>query len=80
MKKKAIEKYEDMLKEQKHIRSYGFVVSLKWPWLECSPDVIVIENGVPVGCVEIKCPHSCKDLCIANAVNREKHFLKQIHT
>ena len=31
-----------------------------------------MRNGVPEGCVEIKCSHASKDLCISDAVNCKK--------
>ena len=72
---KAIKKYEEIPKVDETVRSCGFVVSPKWPWLGCSPDGIVMRNGVPEGCVEIKCSHASKDLCISDAVNCKKKLL-----
>ena len=76
---KAILKYEeDMLKGDGVVRSCGLVVSPKWPWLACSPDGVVVKGGVPVGCVEIKCPYASKDLNISEAVHSStRFFLKQ---
>ena len=72
---KAIKKYEEILTGDETVRSCGFVVSPKRPWLGCSPDGIVMRNGVPEGCVEIKCSHASKDLCISDAVNCKKKLL-----
>ena len=76
----AILKYQDeMLKEEDtNVRSCGFVISPKWPWLGCSPDGIVVKSGIPVGCIEVKCPYSIKDTSICEAVQNSKSFcLKQ---
>lgn len=60
------------------VRSCWLVVSPKWPWLGCSPDGVVVKGGVPVGCVEIKCPYASKDLNISEAVHSStRFFLKQ---
>ena len=40
------------------VKKCGFVISPTWPWLGCSPDGIIFENDIPVGCLEIKCPYS----------------------
>ena len=61
-------------KENVEIKNCGFVVSPKWPMLGCSPDGIVLENGVPIGCLEIKCPYSKKDLMISEAAQGDKTF------
>ena len=74
---KAIKKYEEIPKRDETVRSRGFVVSPKWPWLGCSPDGIVMRNGVPEGCIEIKCTYASKDLCISDAVNCKKNFCLQ---
>ena len=74
---KAIMKYEEIPKVDETVRSCGFVVSPKWPWLGCSPDGIVMRNGVPEGCIEIKCTYASKDLCISDAVNCKKNFCLQ---
>ena len=53
----AIEKYKGMT-SCLPVKKCGFFVSPKWPWLGCSPDGIVFESNVPVGCLEVKCPYS----------------------
>ena len=52
----------------------GLVINPKYPWLGCSPDGIVIQNGSPVGCIEIKCPFSKKDATIQEAIGSDKSF------
>lgn len=60
------------------MRSCGFVVSPKWPWLGCSPDGIIMKDGIVVGCLEVKCSYASKDLNICEAVqNNKQFFLKQ---
>ena len=44
------EKHEDF--GEKKIEDCGFVVFPSCPWLGCSPDGVVVENKVPVGCIE----------------------------
>ena len=34
------------------IKKCGLVVSPQWPWLGCSPDSIVLEDGICVGCTD----------------------------
>ena len=52
----AIVKYQNELQNSITVANCGLVVSPKWPWLGCSPDGIVMNQGIPVGCVEVKCP------------------------
>ena len=68
-KKNAHEKYLGCLgkKENVEIKNIGLVVSPRWPLLGCSPDGIVLENGVPIGCIEIKWPYSKRDMMHADA-------------
>ena len=49
----AILKYQNELQNKVTVANWGLVVSPKWPWLGCSPDGIVMNEGVPVGCVEV---------------------------
>ena len=57
------------------IKNIVLVVSPKWPFLGCSPDGIVLENGVPIGLIEIKWPYSKRDVMLADAAKRGmKHF------
>lgn len=41
------------MKKNVEIKNIGLVVSPRWPFPGCSPDGIVLENGVPVGCIGI---------------------------
>jgi len=49
----AHEKYLESLgkNENVEIKNIGLVVSPKWPFVSCSPDGIVLEHGVPIGCI-----------------------------
>ena len=49
---------DEVKKEKVEINKIGLVVSPKWLFLGCSPDCVVLENGVPIGCIEIKWPYS----------------------
>ena len=51
------------------IKCRGLIVSLKWPWLGCSPDGIVFQNGIPAGCVKVKCPHAKRDNTVQAVVD-----------
>ena len=75
----AILKYQNELQNKATVANCGLVVSPKWPWLGCSPDGIVMNEGVPVGCVEVKCPYSIKEMSIHEAATSVKDFyIKQI--
>ena len=65
----AHEKYLGCLgkKEIVGIKNIGLVVSPRWPLLGCSSDGIVLENGVPISCIEIKWPYSKRDMMHADA-------------
>ena len=78
--KNAPEKYLECLekKENVEIKNIGLVVSPKWPFLGCSPDGIVLENGVPIGCIEIKWPYSKKDMMLADAAKGDKAFFLKL--
>ena len=75
----AIAKYQDaILKDNTYVTCCGLVISPKWPWLGCSPDGIVIKDGIPVGCIEVKCPYSVKEINVNEAAQSVKGFyLKQ---
>ena len=45
-----------------NVERSGFVVHPKMPWLGCSPDGIVTDEKIPVGCVEVKCPYSKRNM------------------
>lgn len=38
------------------LNSLGFIICKLFPWLGFSPDAVVVENGIPIKLVEIKCP------------------------
>ena len=72
----AIRKY---MESRKHIsaKKFGFVISPAWPWLGCSPDGIIFQDDIPVGCLEVKCPYSKKDMTLQEAsLNDKSFFLK----
>ena len=56
------------------VKKCGFVISPTWPWLGCSPDGIIFENDIPVGCLEIKCPYSIRDMKLEEASSNDKNF------
>ena len=60
------------------LTSCGFVINPKWPWLGCSPDGIIIENGSPAGCIEVKCPYSKRDCSIKEAALTDKSFFMKV--
>ena len=76
----AHEKYLGCLgkKENVEIKNIGLVVSPRWPFLGCSPDGIVLENGVPIGCIEIKWSYSKKDMMLADATKGDKTFFLRL--
>ena len=65
-------------KENVEIKNIGLVVSPKWPFLRCSADGIVLENGVPIGFIEIKWPYSKKDMMLADAAKGDKAFFLKL--
>ena len=78
--KNAPEKYLERLEKRENveIKNIGLVISPKWPFLGCSPDGIVLENGVPIGCIEIKWPYSKKDMMLADAAKEDKTFFLKL--
>ena len=70
----AILKYQKELQNKATAANCGLVVSPKWPWLGCSPDGIVMNEGVPVTCVEVKCPYSIKEMSIHQAAMSVRAF------
>ena len=75
--KVAISKYEnheDLSGEK--VENCGFVVFPSCPWLGWSPDGIVVENGAPVGCIDVKCPYAKRDFTLKSAA-KDKHFFLQ---
>ena len=60
------------------IESCGLVVNPKYPWLGCSPDGIVVENGSPAGCIEVKCPYSKRDCLVREAAMTDKSFFMKM--
>ena len=60
------------------IQVCGFVVNPKWPWLGCSPDGIVVENGSVVGCIEVKCPYTKRNFTIKEAADNDKNFFLKL--
>lgn len=63
----AIEKYEKLLGVQ--VYKVGLLVSLLQPWLCCSLDGFVVEDGAVTKIVEVKCPFSCKISGIVNSTD-----------
>ena len=43
------------------IESCGLLVDPKCPWLGCSQDGIIVENGSPASRIKVKCPNSKGD-------------------
>ena len=70
----TILKYQNELQNKVTVANCGLVVSPKSPWLGCSPDGIVMNEGVAVGCVEVKCPYSIKEMIIHEAAMSVKGF------
>ena len=71
------EKYLEYLgkKENVEIKNIGLVVSLKWPFLGCSPDGIVLEHGVSIACIKIKMAMFQKRIqCLQMLQRGTKHF------
>ena len=76
--KVAISKYEnheDLC--GKKVEDCGFVVFPSCPWLGCSPDGIVVENGALVGCTEVKCPYAKRDFTLKEAAKDKNFFLQE---
>lgn len=77
-KSKALQEYQTRNLSGSHssveIIEAGLVINPKWPWLGGSPDGIVTENGIPIGCIEIKCPYSKRTQTIKEAVTSDKKF------
>ena len=56
------------------VKKCGFIINPQWPWLGCSPDGIVFENDIAVGCIEVKCPYSKRDMTIKEAADNDNTF------
>ena len=54
------------------------VVSPKLPWLGYSPDGIILQGSLPVGCIEVKHPYAKKDMRPAEATSNDKQFFLEI--
>ena len=50
----------------------------KWPWLGCSPVGNVFESNIPVGCLEVKCPFSKRDMTIREACMSDKNLFLRL--
>ena len=59
--------------ESLKIESRGLVVSVKLPWLGCSPS----RGGIPVGCIEVKCPYAKRAMLLNKAAEEDKSFFLQ---
>ncbi len=52
------------------VRECGLFISKPAPWLAASPDGVIYDRSNPnhiIGPLEIKCPHSAKDISIDDA-------------
>ena len=67
---------ENFADKNSEIQNCGFIVSPKWPWLGCSPDGILTKDGIPEGCIEIKCPYSKRECSIEEAAQDKSFYLK----
>jgi len=61
-----LKQYQAKQESDTVIAEFGLIIHPNWPWLGCSPDGLVydIERRNVVGCIEIKCPDSKRDLTI----------------
>ena len=57
----------------------GLIINPKWPWLGCSPDGIIMEKDIPVGCIQVKCPYSEKENTLEDAARNSNFFLKLVN-
>ena len=74
----AIKQYMEIINDAE-VKKCGLVVSPRWPWLGCSPDGIILKSSIPVGCIEVKCPYSKRDMKLAEAsVSDKTFFLKSV--
>lgn len=74
----AIDQYQSLASCRK-VEQCGFVINPEWPWLGCSPEGVVVEEGGVVGCVEVKCPYAKKDANLkAEAQSDEAFFLRNV--
>lgn len=73
----AVEKYKTLgNKENLEVKSCGLgEVQDGHGWMDCSVHGwTAYQDGTVVGCVEIKCPYSNKDVTVLDAVNGDKCF------
>ena len=77
----AIESYKNYCKlngAEISVEPCGLFVDSSEPWLAASPDGIVFEpfqnNAYRKGCLEVKCPFSCKQKRIANVCRENTSF------
>ena len=64
---------------KKKIVKCGFVINPSFPWLGCSPDGLVVEDGSITGCIEVKCPFSKRDQTLKKATDSDKSFFLKVY-
>lgn len=65
---------EVFAKDNVHLHKCGFVVNPEFSFLGATPDAKVCKNG-KCGIMEIKCPFSCRNLTIHEAIETVNNFL-----
>ena len=58
--------------------SCDFVINPKWHLLGCNPDGIIVGNGSPDTCIEVKCPYSKRNCSIKEAALTDKSFFMNV--
>jgi len=71
----ALNEYKTM--SSNHIHTCGLIVNPVIPFLAATPDALVCDNG-EAGCVEVKCPLSCKDLTPVEATSVQSNFYLEL--
>ena len=76
--KVALMQYQKQYKGDIKVVDFGLFINPEWPWLGCSPDGIIFDNeNKPIGCVEVKCPYSKRDLTIDDCCEDKNFFMRK---
>ena len=73
--KVALERYKTEFCHQGNVVECGLMINPKWPWLGASPDGLIIQDGMLVGGIEIKCPYTKRNLTVQDSCQDKNFFM-----
>ena len=60
------------------VRETGCVIQPELPWLLASPDGLIVDHSeAKTGLIEIKCPKSKRECCLADLLKDESFYIKK---